>query len=111
MKYFLMHDGSVMRDPDLAVIPPTEDNADWRQYLADVKAGAIVEPFDYAAEEARQNAAAAAFKNEAIKAKLEEIDKRSIRAIREYIAAKPDAPQILKDREAEAIASRQAIRQ
>lgn len=52
--YKLMQDGSVMRDADLALIPPTKDNADWRQYLADVKAGAIVEPFDYAAEAARQ---------------------------------------------------------
>ena len=58
ISYKLMNDGSVMRDADLALIPPTEDNADWRQYLADVKAGAIVEPFDYAAEEARQSAAA-----------------------------------------------------
>lgn len=40
------------------------------------------------------------------KAKLADIDMRSIRAIREYLAAKPDAPQVLKDREAEAVAER-----
>lgn len=40
------------------------------------------------------------------KAKLAEIDLRSIRAIREYIAKQPDAPQMLKDREAEAAAER-----
>lgn len=104
--YKLMQDGSVMRDADLALIPPTEDNADWRQYLADVKAGAIVEPFDYAAEDARQAAAAEANKAEAVKAKLADIDLRSIRAIREYLAAKPDAPKVLKDREAEATLER-----
>lgn len=104
--YKLMKDGSVMRDTDLALIPPTEGNADWQQYLADVKAGATVEPFDYAAEEARQAAAAEANKAEAVKAKLADIDLRSIRAIREYLAAKPDAPQVLKDRETEATLER-----
>lgn len=42
----------------------------------------------------------------AIKAKLLEIDLASIRGLREYIAAKPDAPQILKDKEAEAAVER-----
>lgn len=107
--YKLMQDGSVMRDADLALIPPTEDNADWRQYLADVKAGAIVEPFDYAAEDARQAACAEATKAEVVKAKLAYIDLRSIRAIREYIAAKPDAPTELKDLQAEAVAERTAV--
>lgn len=37
--------------------------------------------------------------NEAAKAALLEIDLASVRALREYVAAKPDAPQILKDRE------------
>lgn len=44
------------------------------------------------------------------KAKLAEIDLRSIRAIREYLAAKPDAPQVLKDREAEAVAERAKLK-
>ena len=99
MKYFIMNDGSVMRESDLAVIPPTEENADWKAYLADDSK--VVEPFDYAAEDARQ-AAAEAFKAEVAKAKLAEIDLRSIRSIREYIAAKADAPKVIKDREAEA---------
>lgn len=106
ISYKLMNDGSVMRDSDLAMIPPNEENADWRQYLADVKAGATVEPFDYPAEDARQAAAAEANKADAVKAKLADIDLRSIRAIREYLAAKPDAPQVLKDREAEAAVER-----
>lgn len=52
MKYFTMKDGSVMRESDLALIPPTEENADYAAFLADDSK--IVEPFDYAAEEARQ---------------------------------------------------------
>ena len=98
MKYFLMKDGSVMRESDLAIIPPTEENADYRAFLADDTK--VVDPFDYAAEDARQAAGAEATKAEAVKAKLVEIDLRSIRAMREYIAAKPDATKEIRDREA-----------
>lgn len=108
--YKLMNDGSVMRDADLAMIQPTMESPEWRQYLADVAAGAVVEPFDYAAEDARQNAASEANKAEAVKAKLADIDLRSIRAIREYLAAKPDAPKVLKDREAEAATERAKLK-
>lgn len=38
--------------------------------------------------------------------KLTEIDIASVRSIREYIAAQPDAPKALKDKETEAIAER-----
>jgi hypothetical protein len=107
MKYFLMNDGSVMRGSDLALIPPTEENADYRAYLADDTK--VVEPFDYSAEEARQVTAAKVLANDKIKEKLADIDLRSIRAIREYIAAKADATQILKDREAEAVAERERL--
>lgn len=48
--------------------------------------------------------------NAAVKAKLAEIDFASIRALREYIAAKPDAPQLLKDREAAAVAERAKLK-
>lgn len=37
---------------------------------------------------------------------LLEIDRKSIRAIREYIASKPDAPAVLKTHESEAAAER-----
>lgn len=104
MKYLLMKDGSVMREADLSVIPPSEENPDWLAYLADKSK--TVEPFDYAAEEARQADAAAVDKANAVKARLVAIDMRSIRSIREYIAAKPDAPQVLKEREASAVAER-----
>lgn len=46
----------------------------------------------------------------AAKRELTAIDLASIRAIREYIAAKPDAPQILKDREAAAIVARGKVK-
>ena len=48
----------------------------------------------------------AAAENAAALADLVAIDLASVRSIREYIAAKPDAPQILKDHEAAAIAAR-----
>ena len=43
---------------------------------------------------------------EATKAKLREIDLKSIRSIREWIAKQTDAPQYLKDYEAKAIEAR-----
>lgn len=55
-----------------------------------------------AAEQARLDAET----SDKAKAELAIIDLGSIRAIREYIAAKPDAPQILKDYDAKAAAER-----
>jgi len=49
--------GYIKRDSDKAIIPMNEANADYLQYLKDVKAGAKVTDYDYAAEEARQVAA------------------------------------------------------
>lgn len=43
---------------------------------------------------------------EEIKAKLAEIDLKSIRSIREWVAAQANAPQYVKDFEAEAVAER-----
>jgi len=47
---------------------------------------------------------------QAAKAELATIDAASVRAIREYIANKSDAPQILKDKEAAAIAARNKLK-
>lgn len=44
-----------------------------------------------------------------VKNRLAEIDRTSVRAIREYIAARADAPQLLKDREAAAVAERKKL--
>lgn len=43
---------------------------------------------------------------EEAKKKLAEIDLASIRSIREYVAAKADAPQFIKDYEVQAVAER-----
>jgi hypothetical protein len=48
--------------------------------------------------------------NAPIIAKLAEIDIKSIRAIREYIASKSDAPQFSKDLEAQASVERAKLR-
>lgn len=46
----------------------------------------------------------------AAKRELAALDLASIRDIREYIAAKPDAPQTLKDREAQAVQARARVK-
>ena len=72
-----------------------------RQSFADEKL-----PDDHAEVVAyRGRIAAPDVSGEALKA-LHLIDLRSIRALREYIAARPDATQTVKDREAEAVAER-----
>jgi len=47
---------------------------------------------------------------EAAKAELLKVDLESIRSIREYIAAQPDAPKILKDKEAAAVLEREKLK-
>ena len=67
-------------------------------------------PAHEAATIAASAAAAQQRINEAAKAALLEIDLASVRALREYVAAKPDAPQILKDREQAAANERAKIK-
>lgn len=55
------------------------------------------------------SAAKAVLDAEAAKEDLLAIDLSSIRDLREYIAAKPDAPKTLKDREALAVAARAEV--
>jgi hypothetical protein len=55
--YRLMNDSYIQRQSDLALIPPTEANPDYVRYLADIDNGAEVLPFDYVAEEQRQEQA------------------------------------------------------
>ena len=43
-------------------------------------------------------------------ARLAEIDAQSVRGLREWLAARPDAPQSLKDQEAAAVAARAELR-
>lgn len=67
----------------------------------------LPQPVPTAAEIA---AAALAASNEAAQAELLQIDLKSIRAMREYIASKADAPQILKDRDTEAALARAKLK-
>ncbi len=48
--------------------------------------------------------------NEQLKAELMQLDLASIRALREYAASQPDAPQIIKDRETAATAKRALLK-
>lgn len=61
-------------------------------------------------DEWNKNQADPAPHNAQVMAKLQEIDIKSIRAIREYIAAKADAPQFVKDHETAARAERAKIK-
>lgn len=56
------------------------------------------------------NIQAAASEKVAALSELSAIDASSIRAIREYIASKADAPQILKDKEAAAVSARSKLK-
>lgn len=48
--------------------------------------------------------------NDAVKRELREIDIASVRSLREYISAQPDAPQFLKDKENAAKAERDKLK-
>lgn len=48
--------------------------------------------------------------NAGIKQKLNDIDLKSVRSMREYISSKSDAPQFIKDHEAEAKAERDKLK-
>lgn len=76
------------------------------EIITDAKTGAVTMRQYSPAEEAAADAAAAEAGRLAALAELAAIDAASIRAMREYIAGKPDAPQVLKDRETTAQAAR-----
>jgi len=85
--------GYIKRDSDKAIIPMNEANADYLQYLKDVKAGAKVTDFDYEAEDARQTAAAIKTKAESDREELIQERIRKI-AVTELVAEgkiQPDA--------------------
>lgn len=75
------------------------DAADYADLIAEVEANQIPYP-----EPTPEQIASEA------KATLREIDIASIRALREYVAAQPDAPQIIKDKEAAAAVERGKLR-
>lgn len=87
-------------------IPNAEGNRHYKMIQEWITNGGIVEPFETQAEiDARLIAEA----NQAEYDLLAQLDRESIRDIREWIAAQPSAPQTLKDREAAAVAARARI--
>ena len=72
--YKLTPGGSVTRLADLASIPPDPANVDYAAYLAWVEAGGVPDPVDQPS---------AAEINAPIYAALDEIDRKSIRPVRE----------------------------
>lgn len=75
----------IQRQSDLAIIPCNEINHDYLKYLEDVANGAEVLPFDYQAEEIRQQEAQAQIQKEAriqeIKNELNILDIKAVRPI------------------------------
>tara|TARA_R110000787_G_C13443394_1_gene446744 strand:- start:15933 stop:16253 length:321 start_codon:yes stop_codon:yes gene_type:complete len=85
------------------LVPNIPGNRHYQLVQEWIAAGNTPEP-EFNASEITANAVAES--NAVEVATLTRLDMESIRDIREYIAAQPDAPQPLKDREALAIASR-----
>lgn len=85
-----------------------------KEAIIDSRTGTVTERLLTEAEVASAQAAAAAAQAAQsaaqVRSRLVEIDRASIRALREWVAAQPSAPQILKDREAEAVAERAKLK-
>lgn len=78
--------------------------------ITDAKTGEVTER-EFTQDEVNEyNIQAAAAGKAAALAELAVIDAASVRAIREYIASKADAPQILKDKETAAVLSRAKLK-
>jgi len=99
-------DGGYLLNGALSV-PKDNENRHYKIIKKWIDEGNTPDP-QYTAEELAAKEAAEA--NAAAKAELKKIDIDSIRAIREYIASKPDAPQIIKDREALAVLERAKLK-
>lgn len=88
----------VVRLSDGACIMP--NTHDWQKYQTWLADGNTPEPAD---PEPDPEVVAA-------QAKLIELDIKSIRGLREYVAAQPDAPQALKGYEAQAVVWRKKVK-
>ena len=98
--------GGFLVNGDMSV-PNSSGNRHYRMVQEWIADGGVVDPFETVAEiTARETAEANAV---ALK-ELEELDLQSIRAIREYIAAQPGAPKVLKDKEAAANVARKKLK-
>ncbi len=91
---------------DTIIVPNAKGNRHYTMVQEWIANGGVVDPFETPSEIALREKNEA---NEAIKRELDELDKLSIRDIRAWIALQPDAPQMLKDREAQAVDARSRL--
>ena len=106
MTYQLVENSKqIKRIADGASIPTDPQNRDYAEYVAWLSTGNTVLPVEVPTP-AQVDAAA----SNAAKAELASIDLQSIRLIREYIAAKADAPAALKIQEAQAVMARTKVK-
>ena len=87
-------------------VPKAEGNRHYQDVLEWIAQGNTPEPEFTQAELGQQVINEA---NAVELATLDRLDAESIRDIREWVATQPDAPQSLKDREAQAVAARGRI--
>lgn len=105
MKHALVHGNRVCQVEDAPF--PVAEPLQWVECADDVTTrhtfanGAFVAPSNVETNEEH---------NARVKARLAAIDLASIRGIREYIAAQPNAPQLLRDREAQVAQVREALK-
>jgi len=88
-------------------VPSAAENRHFRLIQAWILEGNAVEP-EFSESELMEKSKSETAEN--ARAELREIDINSIRAIREYIAAQSNAPQLIKDREAAAAVQRAKLK-
>lgn len=99
--YRLTDTNLILRIADNAFIPADLGNSDYKEFIKWTAEGNTPTPADLPTK---------AEENAPLISKLADIDLKSIRAIREYIASKPDCSMILKTIESEAIAERAKLK-
>ena len=106
MTYQLIENSKqIKRIADGASIPTDPGNRDYAEYVAWLAAGNTVKPVDVPTPVQVEAAA-----SNAAKAELASLDLQSIRLMREYIAARADAPAALKMQEAQAVMARTKVK-
>jgi len=101
--YKLTNFQTVIRKADGANIPMLEENPHYVKYLQWVQSGGIPEPAETPQEVLAKEVLQA-------KADLIALDLASIRSIREWLVTQPSAPQILKDKENQAVLERAKVK-
>ena len=104
---YKLNENSITRLSDGVFIPLANGNRDYEEYKQWLVEGNTPQP-QYTPEELTAKETAEA--NAKVLEALEKLDKDSIRAMREWIAAQPTAPQILKDKESLAAAERAKLK-